>query len=75
MDIDQTVADRPTAAFYADPRADHLFLAETVSSLIARRSISRAFVDMTTTAGLVVAAELMQAEPPRLPWRLSTHGG
>lgn len=61
MDIDQTVADRPSAAFYADPRADHLFLAETVSSLIARHAISRAFVDMSSTAGLVVAAELMQA--------------
>lgn len=52
---------RPTVAFFIDPRAATLLLAETVEDLVRSREVEHALVDVTSPAGQSVARGLLAA--------------
>ena len=57
----QTPSISPTIAVFTDPRSSTLFLQETAQSLITQYKIERAFVDLSTLAGLAFANALLDA--------------
>jgi hypothetical protein len=58
-----TFAER-TVAFFADPRATSLLLAETVQRLIESLDIQRGIVDITTVVGVAIARVLRDEGVP-----------
>ncbi|MDP9903131.1 hypothetical protein [Arthrobacter bambusae] len=54
----------PTIAVFSDPRASTLFLQETAQSLVTQYKIERAYVDLSTLAGLTVATAFLEAGIP-----------
>lgn len=52
---------RPTVAFFVDPRAATLLLAETVEDLVRSRDVEHALVDVTSPVGQSVARGLRAA--------------
>ncbi len=58
-----TVEER-TVAFFVDPRASSLLLAETVEGLINSLGIQRALIDLSAVPGLVIASAFERAGLP-----------
>jgi len=55
------ITTTPSILFLADPNASTFLLADTVQTILIKYSIQRAYIDLTTLAGLTAAAELQKS--------------